>query len=102
MPRTKRHKENVIVGEQGRIVIPARLRKEMGIKEGDELMARVKDGQLVMEELDHALKRVQGKIVAAGHDKSGVEELIQERLREARKEQQELEAHRLKRRGESH
>lgn len=95
MPRSKRHEDNVIVGNQGRIVIPARLRHEMGIKEGDELMARVKDGQLVLEELGHALERVQSRIIAAGQGKSGVEELIQERLREARKEQEEIEAHRL-------
>lgn len=95
MPRTKRHKENVVVGNQGRIVIPARLRHEMGIKEGDELMARVKDGQLVLEELGHALERVQAKIVAAGQGKSGVKELIQERLREARKERDELEMHNM-------
>ena len=99
MPRKKRHKENVIVGDQGRIVIPARLRHEMGIKEGDELMARVKDGQLVLEELHHALERVRSKVVAAGEGRSGVEELIQERLREARKEQEELEAYRRSRRG---
>jgi AbrB family looped-hinge helix DNA binding protein len=98
MPRKKRHEDNVIVGEQGRIVIPARLRRELGLKPGDELMARVKDGQLVLEELDHALQRVQDKIIAAGQGKSGVEELIQERLREARKEREEIEAHNKARR----
>jgi AbrB family looped-hinge helix DNA binding protein len=98
MPRKKRHEDNVKVGEQGRIVIPARLRRDLGLKPGDELMARVKDGQLVLEELDHALQRVQDKIIAAGQGKSGVEELIQERLREARKEREEIEAHNKARR----
>ena len=101
MPRTKRHKENVIVGEQGRIVIPARLRREMGIKEGDELMARVKDGQLVLEELGHALERVQEAFQEISQGRSLVDELIAERRREARKEQEEIEAHRSARRRES-
>jgi AbrB family looped-hinge helix DNA binding protein len=102
MPRQKRHKNNVIVGEQFRIVIPAELRQEMGIKPGDELMARVKNGQLLLEELDHALKRVQANIADAMEGRSGVEELIQERIREARKERAELEAHKLASRRRSH
>jgi AbrB family looped-hinge helix DNA binding protein len=93
MPRKKRHEDNVIVGEQGRIVIPARLRRELGLKPGDELMARVKDGQLVLEELDHAVERVQGKFQEISQGRSLVDELIAERRREARKEQEELEAH---------
>lgn len=98
MPRKKRHKDNVIVGEQGRIVIPARLRHELGLKPGDELMARVKDGQLVLEELDHALLRVQDKIQEVSQGRSLVDELIAERRREALKEQEELAAHRTARR----
>ena len=93
MARKKRHPDNVIVGEQGRIVLPARLRRELGLNPGDELMARVVDGQLVLEELDHALNRVQSKIVAAGQGRAGVEELLEERLREASKEREEIEAH---------
>lgn len=85
----------MIVGEQGRIVIPAEFRKKLALKPGDELMARVRDGQLILEELDHALMRVQDNIQASRDDKSvsGVEELLQERLREARKEREEIAAH---------
>jgi len=101
MPKQKRHKENVIVGDQGRIVIPARLRREMGIKEGDELMARVKDGQLVLEELDHALERVQGVFQEISQGRSLVDELIAQRRTEARKELEEIEAYRSTRRSKT-
>lgn len=101
MPRKKRHEDNVIVGKQGRIVIPARLRRELGLKPGDELMARVKDGQLVLEELDHALQRVQGKFQEISQGRSLVDELIAERRREALKEQEELAGHRTARRDKS-
>ncbi len=90
MARTKRHPDNVIVGEQGRIVLPARLRQELGLKAGDELMARVVDGQLILEELDHALHRVQDSVRAEHGGKSLVDELIAERRRETRKEKEEL------------
>lgn len=101
MPKAKRHQDNVIVGDQGRIVIPARFRRELGLQPGDELMVRVKDGQLILEALDHALTRIQSRIVAAGPGQSGVAELIQERLREARKERAEIEAHHSIRQGQA-
>jgi hypothetical protein len=65
----------------------------MGIKPGDELMARVKNGQLLLEELDHALKRVQAMIQDATQGESGVDQLIAERRREAKKEQEEIFGH---------
>ena len=37
------------VGKQGRIVIPAFLRKQLAIKPGSQLLAWVEDGRLVME-----------------------------------------------------
>jgi len=37
------------VGKQGRIVIPAYLRKQLAIKPGSQLLAWVEDGRLVME-----------------------------------------------------
>ena len=37
------------VGKQGRIVIPACLRKQLAIKPGSQLLARVENGRLVME-----------------------------------------------------
>ena len=37
------------VGKQGRIVIPAYLRKQLAIQPGSQLLAWVEDGRLVME-----------------------------------------------------
>ncbi|MFQ6028061.1 MAG: AbrB/MazE/SpoVT family DNA-binding domain-containing protein [Dehalococcoidia bacterium] len=90
MPKFKRHPNNVIVGEQGRIVIPANLRKQLGIAPGDELLTRIKDGQLLLEKPENATRRLQEMFTSQTKGRSMVDELIAERRREAQKEEEEI------------
>ena len=39
----------VRIGPQGRLVVPAQLRKELGIHTGERLVAHVEDGRLILE-----------------------------------------------------
>ena len=75
------------VSAGGRIVIPAKFRTEMGLKEGDEVVLRVRDGQLQILTRAQALKEAQEyvlKLVPPGV--SLVDELIRERREEAGRE----------------
>jgi len=75
------------MSENGRVVIPAAIRKALGIKAGDELMLHLdEDGmKLTTTRLRVArARRIVRKYVKAGV--SLVDELIAERRAEARKE----------------
>lgn len=76
------------VGKQGRVVIPAVLREEMGLRPGDKLSAQVEDGRLVLEQRADQLSRLQRRFRHASGDRNLVDELIAERraasAREAR------------------
>jgi AbrB family looped-hinge helix DNA binding protein len=81
----KKHSE-VREGPQGRLVIPARIRRSMGIVPGDILLAREKDGQLVLEKPDRVLERLKSTFDNVPSDVSLVDELIAERRKEAQRE----------------
>ena len=71
----------------GRIVIPAQYRSEMGVSEGDSLIARMVDGELRLMSQEAAVRRAQemvAKYIPAGE--SLVDALIRERREEARRE----------------
>ena len=76
----------VTVGPQGRLVVPALLRRRLGIDVGDVLVARAQDDRLVLERRDAILARVRGRLAAVPDDVSMVEELIAERREEAKRE----------------
>ena len=78
---------NVVrVGPQGRLVIPASIRRSMGIVPGEILLAREKDGQLVLEKRDQVLERLKTTFDNVPSDVSLVDELIAERREEAKRE----------------
>ncbi len=77
----------VIIGPGGRIVIPAPYRKTLGIKEGDEVILRLEDGEVRIVSRAQALRHAQelvAKYVPPGV--SLVDELIAERRREVASE----------------
>jgi AbrB family looped-hinge helix DNA binding protein len=76
----------VTVGRQGRIVVPARLRRRLGIEPGDVLIARAEDERLVLEPRRAALARLQRLFDHIPADVSLVDELIAERREEAARE----------------
>jgi AbrB family looped-hinge helix DNA binding protein len=80
--------EYVTVNAQGRIIIPASIRKALLIREGSRMSARVVDGALVLERPEDMLARIQAKYAEAKRKGApdAVKELIAERRAEARRE----------------
>jgi AbrB family looped-hinge helix DNA binding protein len=76
----------VQVGAQGRLVIPAALRKALGLKPGDRLIARQEGESLVLERREAIGKRLQDRFRHIPNEVSLVDELIAERRAEAAKE----------------
>ena len=72
------------VNEQGRVVIPAAIRKQMGINGPIDVLFRYEDGVLTVETIEDAVTRVQ-RIVAShiDTDRSLVDDLIAQRRAEA-------------------
>lgn len=75
------------MGEGGRVVIPAEFRKSMGIKPGDEIIVSLEDGEVRISTLAQVIKRAQELVrMYVPDDVSLVDELIEERRREAARE----------------
>ena len=72
------------VDEQGRVVIPAAIREQMGIEGPAEVLFRYEDGVLTVETIEEAVVRIQ-RIVASyvDTDRSLVDELIAQRRADA-------------------
>ena len=87
------YQAKVIAG--GKIVIPAELRREFGIKAGDSLtIERDADGNMVLKTYEQVVKDVQAKFKAMLGDpkRSLVDELIAERRAAAAREDAEAKA----------
>ncbi len=78
---------SVRFGAQGRLVVPVPLREALGFKLGDPLVVRVQEGRLVVESRESVVRRMQERFGVPG--RSLVDELIAERRREARSEEEE-------------
>lgn len=79
----------VRVGPQGRIVIPAALRRDLAIGEGDRLLARAEEGRLVLEKREAVLARLRKLAEVVPPDVDLADELIRDRRAEARREAEE-------------
>jgi AbrB family looped-hinge helix DNA binding protein len=73
------------LGPQGRVVIPARVRAELQLKEGQELSVWIENGAVMMQNRADVIKSMRGmfKNPSAG---SVVDELIADRRKSARRE----------------
>lgn len=80
--------KRIRVGPQGRIVIPAAVREAMSLGVGEELIARVEDGRLVLERRENAARRLKERFSKVPSGRSLSEELIAERREEAKRENQ--------------
>jgi len=79
----------VIMAANGRVVIPASMRAEIGLAEGGTMVARVENGVVVLEPHKVALDRVRAMVrefAPADPGLSVVDELIAERRAEALRE----------------
>lgn len=77
----------VRLGQQGRVVIPAPLRRALGLKPGQILVARIDNGCLTLEKPEHLLERIKARYAKIPQDVNLADELIRERRNEAKKEQ---------------
>jgi AbrB family looped-hinge helix DNA binding protein len=68
----------VVLGIQGRLVVPAEARKELGLAAGDELVLHTEGGRLVIERREDAAKRLRG-LYAGPATVGAVEDLLAER-----------------------
>jgi AbrB family looped-hinge helix DNA binding protein len=78
------------LGPDGRVVIPAAFRDSLGIKDGDVLFARLENDEIVLLTPKAAMLRAQAivrRFVPA--DVSLVDELIEDRRREAKRESED-------------
>jgi AbrB family looped-hinge helix DNA binding protein len=50
------------ISEKGRLVIPAALRKALGIKVGDEVSLRIEDNELRISTLKNRIERAQRRL----------------------------------------
>ena len=72
----------VVLGQQGRVVIPADVRAALGLQPGEALHLRVEDERLVLERPSRATARLRG-LARSVTGRSLVDELLAERLAEA-------------------
>ncbi len=78
---------NLTIAPNGRVVIPANMRAELGMPSGGKIVARLIDGAVVLEPLDAAIRRAQAMVGRYVPKESGlVEELIRERRQAAKHE----------------
>jgi len=76
----------VRLGKQGRLVIPAVLRRALGLRPGDRLIARQEGDRIVLEKREEILSRVKRRFAVVPAQVDLAEELIAERRAEAKRE----------------
>lgn len=85
MPKSTTHTE-VRLGPQGRIVIPAPLRRHLGFEAGDTLIARWEDGRLILEKPETIKRRLKARFAHLPRGKRLANELLAERREEAKRD----------------
>jgi len=67
-------------------MLPADVRRQLGIGEGEVLLVKVEDGKITLTSRKEALRRVQAYFKQFEPDRVWSEELMEERRREAQAE----------------
>jgi AbrB family looped-hinge helix DNA binding protein len=79
--------ETVVLGESGRIVLPAAIRKELGLKAGDRLTVTSDDGAIRILSRQMALDSIRADIIRQRGSLKGIlDEFLAERREEAARE----------------
>lgn len=76
----------VKVGPHGRIVIPAAMRKNLRIQEGEELIVSLEGDQIALRKQEAMILKLQSYLQHIPPDRSLADELIAERRAESRRE----------------
>jgi len=69
----------VVLGQQGRLVIPAEVRAALGLASGDRLHLHVAGDRLILERPEHAAAELRRLGSTIPRSRSLVEELLSER-----------------------
>ena len=80
-------RNEIQIGPQGRLVVPAALRRELGLQPGQRLLVRVKDGALILETRQAVERRLRARFRNVDPNISLADELIKERRAEAVREE---------------
>ena len=79
--------ETVVLGESGRIVLPAAIRKEMGLKAGDRLTVTSDTGAIRILSRKMALESIRAGIIRQRGSLDGIlDEFLAEKHEEAARE----------------
>ena len=76
---------SIRLGRQGQLVVPAAIRKALGFRPGENLLARVENDRLIVEKAEAVERRLHAYF-RKFEGRSLAEELIAERRDEARRE----------------
>lgn len=76
-------REELALGKQGRVVIPARLRHALGLKPGDRLVVRQEGDRIVLERREAVEQRLKARVGKIPKDVSLVDELLADRRADA-------------------
>ena len=79
------------LGPQGRVVVPAHFRRALGLEVGDPLVASVEGGRLVLAPRAASRASLLARFRASAGAPSAVDELLERRRSEARREASEAE-----------
>ena len=79
----------VHVGERGRLVLPADLRRELKVERGDVMVLEELRGDVRLRSARNVAASARGLFASAGDDRNLVDELLEERHREAMREAEE-------------
>lgn len=69
----------LVLGQQGRLVIPAEMRRALGLSRGDRLHLRLVGHHLVLERQQDAIAELRGLAAEVSPTRSLVEELLADR-----------------------
>lgn len=86
MPKANVSAVPMRLGQQGRVVLPAEVRKVLGVQPGDMIVAWIEHGRVVLRSRDEVERELWAMF--DGIPESLVDELIEERRAEARREDQ--------------
>lgn len=79
--------ETVVLGKSGRIVLPAAIRSEFGLKTGDRLTVIAEGGRIEILSMKMAIAKLRASIIAERGSLDGLlDEFLAERREEARRE----------------
>ncbi len=74
----------ISLGQNGRVVIPASVRKSLGLRQGHVLRLYMEDEKIVLEKTDDVVRKLQERFSTI--KESLADELIKERRKSATKE----------------